>query len=106
MLGFDDAARCAAIVSIDPSDEDLAVFAAYPVVEQEEVAISSAKPKRNRRRGKASPRPSNPPAAPSMNAPRITIRLECAKKRSHRWTQMNTDKAKTQVSCTYLQIHG
>ena len=67
-LGFDDFARTLRRdrLYFDLSDEDLAVFAAYPVVEQEEVAISSAKPKRNRRRGKSKPA-SKQPTGRSIN---------------------------------------
>ncbi|MCB0056605.1 MAG: TIGR03936 family radical SAM-associated protein, partial [Caldilineaceae bacterium] len=61
-LGFDDFARTLRRdrLYFDLSDEDLAVFAAYPVVEQEEVAISSAKPKRRRHRGKSKPASKQP----------------------------------------------
>ena len=61
-LGFDDFARTLRRdrLYFDLSDEDLAVFAAYPVVEQEEVAISSAKPKRRRHRGKSKPATKQP----------------------------------------------
>ena len=67
-LGFDDFARTLRRdrLYFDLSDEDLAIFAAYPVVEQEEVAISSAKPKRRRHRGKSKPA-SRQPTGRSIN---------------------------------------
>ena len=64
-LGFDDFARTLRRdrLYVDLNEEDLAVFAAYPVVEQEEVAISSARPQK-RRRGKAA---SKQPEGRSIN---------------------------------------
>lgn len=61
-LGFDDFARTLRRdrIYFDLDEADVAVFAAYPVVAQEEVAISSAKPKRRRRRGKGKQTPKQP----------------------------------------------